>query len=60
MPSACGSILAGAVAGRIRPEDMLATDPRRDTAERSMRGQTYAVDDISSSPHFEIRDLHRK
>lgn len=46
MPSACGSILAGAVAGRIRPEDMLATDPRRDTAERSMRGQTYAEHDV--------------
>lgn len=40
MPSAGTSIWAGAVAGRIRPEERLAIDPRRETAERSIRGQT--------------------
>lgn len=40
MPSPCLSMAGGAVAGLIRPEEMLARDPRRDAKEASIREQT--------------------
>lgn len=41
IPSACLSTAAGAVAGRIRPEETLATEPRRDAKDGSIREQTW-------------------